>query len=100
MNLSRPLALRALTIALMPVCLAVTAPSVAQENRGQGLYENHCQSCHDNTVHTRTNSKPESIRELRAWVASMSVYTDLGWGNDEIDDLTQYLNRRIYHFQE
>ena len=90
----------ALKFALLSVCLTVAVPGSAQEDRGQALYENHCQECHDSKVHKRSTSRPESIQQLRAWVLFMSVHTDLGWGNDEIDDLTRYLNRQIYHFPE
>ena len=91
---------RALKFAVLSVCLTVSLPGSAQVDRGQGLYENHCQQCHDNKVHKRTKSTLESIQELRSWVVNMSAYSDLGWGNDEIDDLTRYLNQEIYKFPE
>ena len=96
-QLSTPSALK---IAVLSVCLTVSLPSSAQMDRGQGLYENHCQECHENNVHTREKSKPKSIQDLRAWVLTMGIYSDLDWGNDEIDDLTRYLNQRIYQFPE
>ena len=89
-----------LKISVLSVCLTVPLPSLAQMARGQDLYENHCRECHDNNVHTRTNSKPKSIKDLRAWIITMSVYSDLEWGNAEIDDLTRYLNQQIYQFPE
>lgn len=89
-----------LKISVLSVCLAAPLPCTAQVDRGQGLYENHCQECHDNQVHTRTKSKPKSLKQLRAWVINMSVYSDLDWGNAEIDDLTRYLNQQIYQFPE
>ncbi len=90
----------ALKFAVLLVCLTVPLPSAAQVDRGQGLYENHCQECHDNNVHTREESKPKSIKDLRAWVRTMGIYSDLDWGNDEIEDLTRYLNQRLYRFPE
>lgn len=90
----------ALKFAVLLVCLTVSLPSAAQVDRGQGLYENHCQECHDNSVHTRTESKLKSVKDLRAWVRNMSIYSDLDWGNDEIDDLSQYLNQQIYKLPE
>lgn len=89
-----------LKIFVLSVCLTVPLPGTAQVDRGQGLYENHCQECHDNKVHARTNSKPKSLKDLRAWIITMSVYSDLEWGNAEIDDLTRYLNQQIYQFPE
>ena len=90
----------ALKFAVLLACLIISLPSSAQVDRGQGLYENHCQECHNNSVHTRTDSKPKSVKDLRDWVRTMSIYSDLDWGNGEIDDLTRYLNQRIYKLPE
>jgi len=76
-----------------------TQIAIASE-RGELLYKNHCQSCHDTDVHVRENSRVTSPEELRAWVISMVVHSELPWSQEEIADITAYLNRTIYHFTD
>ena len=83
------------------VCAALLllAPGVIAEfQRGQALYENHCQFCHESWTHEKVGSRNTSIHALRQRVAAWSIHSGLGWGNDEIDDVTDYLNRHFYRF--
>lgn len=68
--------------------------------RGKALYENHCGTCHDNTVHKRENRLVKSKEELRTWVSSMGAHTGLDWRDEDIDDVTFYLSFRLYRFNE
>jgi len=71
--------------------------SAAEEfDRGRALYENHCQSCHEALAHTRENHVVKTVQGLRQRVWSWSVHSGLNWRDDEIDDVTRYLNRRFY----
>jgi len=67
-------------------------------DRGQALYENHCLSCHEATVHTRATRRATSVAELQKWVATWSFHASLGWSSEEIDDVADFMNRRYYHF--
>ena len=68
----------------------------AEFERGQALYENHCRLCHESWVHKREVSRITSLHSLRQRVAAWSVHSGLGWGDDEISDVTDYLNRHFY----
>ena len=89
----------AMLLVVSGTCL-LAAPVIADVNRGEALYENHCQECHDTIVHKRQDRKVESIETLRAWVMSMSVHTGLTWAEAEVSDITQYLNQRFYRINE
>jgi mono/diheme cytochrome c family protein len=81
------------------VLLAGCNSSVAQSfDRGQALYENHCLSCHEATVHTRDTRRATSVAELRKWVSTWSFHASLDWSSEEIDDVADYMDRRYYHF--
>lgn len=67
-------------------------------NRGQRLYENHCTSCHNDSVHSRNHSKAHSVDEIRQWVIRWSKYLELDWEKHDVDVVTDFLNQRIYHF--
>ncbi|NNG12625.1 MAG: cytochrome c [Halobacteria archaeon] len=81
--------------------LIVAAPATAETfDRGQALYENHCKACHDTEAHMRTGRRAASHSDIRQWVTTWSFHAGLGWSNEEVDDVTDFLNRRIYHFSD
>ena len=84
--------------------LAVVAASMvswaADLQRGEGLYLNHCLSCHESTAHIREDRHAVSMHELRRWVARWAVQLELGWSQREIEDVTAYLNRTYYRFSD
>jgi mono/diheme cytochrome c family protein len=70
--------------------------SLAEFDRGQALYENHCKECHESWAHTRDGRHVSSLDALRARVAAWSVHSGLGWSGEDVDDVTAYLNRQFY----
>lgn len=64
--------------------------------RGQLLYENHCQGCHQSVLHIRNNRRAKTVAELKGWVLRWSGELRLGWQAEEVEDVVQYLNRRFY----
>ena len=81
----------------LSAALLLYAQAVFSEfERGQALYENHCRVCHESWVHKQDGSRINTISSLRQRVAAWSVHSGLGWGDDEIDDVTDYLNRHFY----
>lgn len=80
--------------------ILVIPPASADKERGQALYENHCQFCHGETVHQRESNLVESMQVLRAWVRSWSVHEGLNWSMEEVNDVAQYLNAKFYQFSE
>lgn len=76
-------------------CTAVPAESF---DRGQALYENHCQTCHESHVHLRETRRASSLDELHKWVATWSWHANLGWSDEDITDVADYLNRHFYNF--
>lgn len=82
---------------LLGALLAASQPLAAQTfDRGQELYINHCQSCHESWAHERAGRRVATLEQLRQRVAGWSYHSGLGWGNEEIDDVTDYLNRNFY----
>lgn len=89
---------------LLVVVLCVAAPGAgAQSETGQGdlargrlLYETHCGSCHDRSVHGRVERSARSFEEIRAYVVRWQQEIGAGWQSDEIDAVTAYLNARYY----
>lgn len=67
--------------------------------RGQELYNQQCQSCHEDLLHAR-NRKPKTLKGLRSRIQDWSSHTGNSWSAEEIDDVLYYLNRSFYHFDQ
>ncbi|MBI5611442.1 MAG: hypothetical protein HY942_00015 [Gammaproteobacteria bacterium] len=65
-------------------------------NRGELLYENHCQGCHQSTVHVRSQRRADSLESLQAWVRRWAEYRELGWDDEAIRAVVDYLNQQYY----
>ena len=101
-------ALKAMTVFQRMTDLRITAllvgglwlsgpASAAEFDRGQALYERHCQSCHEDWEHRREpGAGVASLDGLRARVSAWSMHSGLGWSAEEIDDVAGYLNQRFY----
>jgi cytochrome c len=88
---------------VVAVCtsLGQAAPLPAEAvDRGQALYENHCVTCHDATVHTRDSRRVQNRGDLQLYVSTWSYHAQLGWSREEIIDVTDYLDRSYYRFTE
>ncbi len=76
--------------------LPATPPVTIQATRGQLLYENHCQGCHESVVHIRERRLAKSLPDLRAQVARWAAYQNLHWAPEEIEEVVRHLNARHY----
>ena len=68
-----------------------------ETDRGKLLYENHCSFCHSQSVHDKNSSKVHTYQDIQHWVMHWSNHLDLQWNNDDINTVTDYLNREFYH---
>ena len=74
---------------------AQTPPSVS---RGELLYSTHCIGCHNTQVHWRDHRLAKDWSGLRAQVRRWQANAGLGWSDEEVSDVTRYLNGLYYHF--
>jgi hypothetical protein len=81
--------------------LGLVSPAAGQDNdRARLLYENHCQLCHEDWAHTRDQRRVRTIDGLRRQVSSWSMHAGLSWSEEDIDQVTRYLNERFYQLSE
>lgn len=71
---------------------------MAGDSRGRMLYENHCTSCHESTVHIRAKRKARNFKEVGDWVNQRADWLNLGWTNAEKLDVLQYVNEKYYRY--
>ena len=76
-----------------------TAAHAADAERGKVLYETRCGGCHASSVHQRNARKANSFAGVRTQVLRWSQQVGGIWSADEIDSVTQFLNRRYYGFR-
>jgi len=86
--------------ALAGVLGPAAALSAVEFDRGEALYENHCSSCHDPQLHSDKTRHVTTMHELRARVEAWSVHSGLNWSAEDINDVTDYLNRRFYRLAD
>lgn len=80
--------------------LSICSPvALAEDERGQVLYENHCMFCHETWVHKRDGRHITTQADLRQRVAAWSAHSGLEWTDEEIDDVTGYLSRHFYQIK-
>lgn len=64
--------------------------------RGELLYENHCSTCHEDHVHMRQGSSILTIDEVSAQVERWAKELKLGWNDQDVFDVREYLLSTYY----
>ncbi|MFT5133694.1 MAG: mono/diheme cytochrome c family protein [Gammaproteobacteria bacterium] len=65
---------------------------------GETLHEEHCQRCHQNNIYTKPDRKVKDLAQLKEQVKQCELMNDLLWFEEDIDDVTDYLNAQFYLF--
>jgi CxxC motif-containing protein (DUF1111 family) len=88
-------------IPTMGLVAAICATSVyaADEEGIQSLYDEHCVACHGTEVYTREDRKVTSLPALETQVQRCETALGLRWFDDDIADMSQFLNTHYYHFK-
>ena len=88
-------------ITLITLCLVATSHAVlaADVKNGKKLQQKNCMKCHDDGMYTRDNRFIKKESSLRAQVQRCESTLDLTWFDEEVDDVTAYLNKSFYHFK-
>ena len=85
--------------ALVLTALTITPVQAQNFGRGEELYEDHCQACHEDLMHEK-NRKLKSLTELRDRVQAWATHTGNPWTREEVDDVLYYLNKSFYRFDQ
>lgn len=82
------------------VLAGLLAPSSAAwaQSRGELLYTTHCIACHSTQVHWRDQRRATDLASLTEQVRYWQGRALLSWTEDDIAEVTRYLNQRIYRF--
>ena len=94
----------------MSACLAdettpkteVTEPSALEEQLAEGkeLNTDNCTRCHDTSVYTKEDRKVQTLEVLTKRVQACNTKTGAGLDEEELEDLTLFLNTEYYKFKK
>ena len=81
--------------------LAITTPAIyaADIENGKLLHEENCVRCHQPDIYQRQDRIVKNLQHLRTQVRFCEVSNDLTWFDEEVDDVTEYLNINYYFFE-
>lgn len=70
------------------------------------LHQANCIECHaamfdnkPNTMYTRKDRKVKTAEGLRSRVQMCAINLNLQWFDEDIDEVTHFLNEEFYHFE-
>ena len=86
---------------LTTTCLlaAGVLPAAAIADNGAKLHQEHCTSCHDDSVYTRKDRRVTSLAGLKKQVQRCELSQGLKWFEEDVDDVVNYLNTTYYKFK-
>jgi len=89
--------------ALVALLALPASPAAAQDaQRGKELYDTHCLASHYERIHKRDPSRSlvKTLAQLRLEVAKRAASTGHRFTLEDLDDITEYLNRSHYRLQK
>jgi mono/diheme cytochrome c family protein len=71
----------------------------ADIGNGKQLQQKNCMSCHDDGMYTRENRKVTTPDGLTKQVRRCESTLGLQWFDEDVDDVSAYLNESFYKFK-
>jgi len=92
--------MRPSSFVVFALAVAAAGAQAQDARRGRQVYETQCLSCHYERVHERApeRSSVHSLEELRKEVALRAGLTGRPFTQEDLDDITAYLDQSHYRF--
>ena len=84
---------------LLTGLLFLASSAAADIKNGQTLHDGNCMKCHDDGMYKREDRFIKDIQGLRTQVQRCELNLGLQWFDEQIDDVTNYLNQTYYKFK-
>ncbi len=72
--------------------------SAADLKRGEALHNEHCLRCHSVNIYSRNDRMVNNMSQLSERVKQCELANDLLWFEEDVDDVSAYLNADFYLF--
>ena len=77
----------------------LVTPVLADDlENGKSLHDENCLRCHDESKYTRKDKMIKNYQQLYERIKNCEIMAELTWFDEEIDDVTAYLNNQFYRF--
>ena len=87
------------TLMLLCITLFTTSSLAADIKNGKQLQQKNCMSCHDDGMYTREERRIKNLSSLHTQVLRCESTLGLKWFDEEVNDVTTYLNKTFYHVE-
>lgn len=99
MNIAKKLALTLTGLVASSVFISTIAFAEGNVANGQKLFTgSKCNQCHGTDIFTKPSRKVTTLPGLEAQVRRCDSNLNTNWFDDEIIDVTAYLNKQYYKF--
>jgi len=89
----------ALGIALSGSIISSSAFAEGNAANGKGLFTgSKCGTCHGNEIYTSKDRKVKNLKALEAAVRLNDSKLNTNWFDEDVKDVTAYLNQQYYKF--
>jgi len=86
------------SLVITSVLLMSTNSKGTDINNGNQLHADNCTRCHQDDIYTRVDRKIKNFEQLKKQVQQCELAIELGWFEEEVEDVTAYLNATYYMF--
>jgi len=87
------------TLIIMSILMLPLVTVKAEDiNYGKKLHQENCLKCHKPELYERADRTVKTLKHLRSQVLFCAVNNDVEWFDEEVDDVTAYLNTFYYLF--
>jgi hypothetical protein len=86
--------------AILGWLFASGAAAEGDARHGEEIYQQSCFTCHDTSIHTRKDRIIFSKVALRNRVEFCEANAGANWSQQDITDVTEYLNEAFYKFDD
>ena len=78
--------------------LSPSAAAGGEPEPGKALHAAHCLTCHGPEIYQRPGRLVTDLPSLRERVQQCQLAVELLWFEEEVEQVTAYLNANYYHF--
>lgn len=87
------------TTAMLLLVFVVPVDAADIEN-GDDLHFENCTGCHQESIYTRDDRNVDSMERLGLQVRFCKDSLELAWFDEDVEDVTEFLNQEYYRFQD
>jgi len=85
---------------LITSLLLLPTAYASDDEAGGELHQQHCVRCHDSSIYRRAAPMVTNLEALESQVQRCEQMLALRWFDEDIENVSGYLNHHYYHFDD